>query len=166
MQRLYDVPKMKKLDTKEYYELRENTPQEPLEKPGYKIPSSSNLLNGNSGSSNNNNTGVSSSSNAKSYKAANHAYPPEDYQQNYKTSQQYISPRGLHCIVIADHILDCPICSRFYRNYTPFYNIIIMILLILLVFLFIRCQKLSILATAKSFLPAALQPSSSSSPSS
>lgn len=146
MQRIYDVPKTKKLDTREFFELRENTPQEQLEaKPAYKIPSSSNLLN-NSGSSNNN----------KQFKPAAQAYPPEDIQRDFKTSQQYISPRGLHCIVIADHILDCPICSRFYRNYTPFYNIIIMILLMMLVFLFIRCQKLSILTTARSIIAAPL----------
>lgn len=138
MQRIYDVPKSKKLDTREFFELRENTPQEQLEvKPAYKIPSSSNLLS---------NAAAAGSTNTKSYKPVSHAYPPED-QRDLKTSQQYISPRGLHCIVIADHILDCPICSRFYRNYTPFYNIIIMILLMMLIFLFIRCQKLTILSS-------------------
>lgn len=147
MQRIYDVPKTKKLDTREFFELRENNPQEQLEiaKPAYKIPSSSNLLN-NAGA-------AAGSTNSKSYKAAMQAYPPED--RDFKTSQQYISPRGLHCIVIADHILDCPICSRFYRNYTPFYNIIIMILLMMLIFLFIRCQKLTLLSTTRSYVAAA-----------
>lgn len=146
MQRIYDVPKSKKLDTREFFELRENTPQEQLEaKPAYKIPSSSNLLN---------NAAIASagSTSTKSYKPATQAYPPEDLR-DFKTSQQYISPRGLHCIVIADHILDCPICSRFYRNYTPFYNIIIMILLMMLIFLFIRCQKLTLLSTPRSYAP-------------
>jgi len=141
MQRIYDVPKKRKLDTTEFFELRENTPQEQqqLDKPAYKIPSSSNLL------------GASNNTSGKTYKPANQAYPPED-QNEFRTSQNYISPRSLHCIVIADHILDCPICSRFYRNYTPFYNIIIMILLIMLIFLFIRCQKLTLIAT-KSLSP-------------
>lgn len=145
MQRIYDVPKTKKLDTREFFELRENTSQEQLEaKPAYKIPSSSNLIN---------NAAVGSTS-TKSYKPATQAYPPEE--RDFKTSQQYISPRGLHCIVIADHILDCPICSRFYRNYTPFYNIIIMILLMVLIFLFIRCQKLTLLASSvRSYTPPA-----------
>lgn len=144
MQRIYDVPKSKKLDTREFFELRENTPQEQLEaKPAYKIPSSSNLLN---------NAVSAGGTSTKSYKPATQAYPPEDLR-DFKTSQQYISPRGLHCIVIADHILDCPICSRFYRNYTPFYNIIIMILLMMLIFLFIRCQKLTLLSTPRSYAP-------------
>lgn len=138
MQRIYDVPKNKKLDTREFFELRENTAQEQLEaKPAYKIPSSSNLLN--------NAAGVAGGASTKSYKPAAQAYAPDDFPRDFKTSQQYISPRGLHCIVIADHILDCPICSRFYRNYTPFYNIIIMILLMVLIFLFIRCQKLTLM---------------------
>lgn len=45
----------------------------------------------------------------------------------------YTSPRNLHCVVIADHIVDCPICSRFYRNYSPLYNGIIIVLVIILV---------------------------------
>lgn len=142
MQRIYDVPKTKKqLDTREFFELRENTVQEQQQqaKPTYKIPSSSNLLS----------AGNVGGTTTKSYKPATHAYPPEEIQHP-KNAQQYISPRSLHCIVIADHILDCPICSRFYRNYTPFYNIIIMILLMMLIFLFIRCQKLTILTTRPS----------------
>lgn len=136
---MYDVPKKRKLDTTEFFELRENTAQEQqqLDKPAYKIPSSSNLL----GASSNG----GGSNNSKTYKPANQAYYSDD-QNEFKTSQNYISPRSLHCIVIADHILDCPICSRFYRNYTPFYNIIIMILLIMLIFLFIKCQKLTIIS--------------------
>lgn len=147
MQRIYDVPKNKKLDTREFFELRENNSQEQLQaaKPAYKIPSSSNLLN-------NVSAAAVGGTSTKSYKPAVQAYPPEDLQ-DFKTSQQYISPRGLHCIVIADHILDCPICSRFYRNYTPFYNIIILILLMVLFFLFSRCQKLSIMSTARSYVP-------------
>lgn len=140
MQRIYDVPNKKKLNTAEFFELRENTPQEKQQlemlKPSYKIPSSSNLI---------------SSSNNKTYKPATQAYAPSDEEKDIRPQQQtsYISPRSLHCIVIADHIMDCPICSRFYRNYTPFYNIIIMILLIMLIFLFIRCQKLTIIASSK-----------------
>lgn len=144
MQRMYDVPKKRKIDTTEYFELRENTPQEQLQqqqqfeiKPAYKIPSSSNLLN------NTNNT-------TKTYKPATQAYSHESDVSKEKQSSSYMSPRSLHCIVIADHIMDCPICSRFYRNYTPFYNIVIMILLIVLIFLFIRCQKLTILASSRS----------------
>lgn len=133
MQRIYNLPKSKKPDTTEFFELRENTPQEHFDvNPAYKIPSSSNIINN------------------KTYKPATQAYPPlEEKPQNKETRQQqqtsYISPRSLHCIVIADHIIDCPICSRFYRNYTPFYNIIIMILLMIMIFLFIRCQKLSMI---------------------
>lgn len=133
MQRIYDVPKNKKPDTTEFFDLRENSPQENLSemKPAYKIPSSSNLIR----------------TNNKTYNPAVQAYAPDENTHHQKQQHQtsYISPRSLHCIVIADHIMDCPICSRLYRNYTPFYNIIIMILLMLLVFMFIRCQKMSIL---------------------
>lgn len=139
MQRIYDVPRKKKADTAEFFELRENTPQERLQfemkPPTYKIPSSSNIV-----------------SNNKTYKPATQAYSPEETKPDTSFPQQqtsYMSPRSLHCIVIADHIMDCPICSRFYRNYTPFYNIMIMILLIIIIFLFIRCQKLAFLATTK-----------------
>lgn len=136
MQRIYDVPKSKKMNTTEFFELRENTSQEQQQfemmKPSYKIPSSSNLV----------------SNTNKPYKPATQAYSSSDEEPKSPQQQtSYISPRSLHCIVIADHIMDCPICSRFYRNYTPFYNIIIMILLILLLFLFIRCQKLTIIAS-------------------
>lgn len=137
MQRIYDVPKSKKLNTTEFFELRENTPQEQQQfemmKPSYKIPSSSNLV----------------SSSNKTYKPATQAYQDDEKEQKSPQQTSYISPRSLHCIVIADHIMDCPICSRFYRNYTPFYNIIIMILLMMLIFLFIRCQKLTIIASSK-----------------
>lgn len=138
MQRIYDVPRKKKADNVEFFELRENTPQERLQfemkPPSYKIPSSSNVLTSNSN---------------KTYKPATQAYSPEDKPETSFPQQQtaYMSPRSLHCIVIADHIMDCPICSRFYRNYTPFYNIVLMILLIIIIFLFIRCQKLAFIAS-------------------
>lgn len=147
MQRIFDVPKKKKFDTTEYFELRENTAQEQQQfemKPpsSYKIPSSSNLLAAASGGSSNNRT----------YKPAAQAY--DDGRDNKDRQQTpYVSPRSIHCVVIADHIMDCPICSRFYRNYTPFYNIVILILLMTLIFLFVRCQKLSFVA-AKHFVSA------------
>lgn len=133
MQRIYDMPKKKKMDTTEFFELREDQ-QQPAQDPStaaYKIPSSSNLINNNKTSTN--------------YKASFNAYEPEKHQSS-NLQTPYISPRSIHCIVIADHIMDCPLCSRFYRNYTPFYNIVIMILLMIVIFLFIRCQKLSILS--------------------
>ena len=61
-------------------------------------------------------------------------YIPSD--NTYNTS-----PRNLHCIVIADHIVDCPICSRFYRNYTPIYNVIIFILVVILMIMIIRVNR-------------------------
>lgn len=138
MQRMYDVPRKKKTDTAEFFELRENSPQERLQlevkPPTFKIPSSSNMI---------------AANNNKNYKSSTQAYSQNDSPTNEPPIQQtsYMSPRSLHCIVIADHIMDCPICSRFYRNYTPFYNIILMILLIIVIFLFIRCQKLALLSS-------------------
>ena len=134
MQRIYDIPKKKKFDTAEFFELRENSAQEQQQfemKPtSFKIPSSSSLINSN-----------------KTYKPASQAYDDDNTVAPKDKQTPYISPRGIHCVVIADHIMDCPICSRFYRNYTPFYNVVIMILLMILIFLFIRCQKLSFVAT-------------------
>lgn len=134
MQRIYDMPKKKKLDTTEFFELREEQQQQPQSGEAYKIPSSSNLIN-------------KSSTN---YKASFNAYEPDKQQQQTNLQAPYISPRSIHCILIADHIMDCPLCSRFYRNYTPFYNTVIMILLMALIFLFIRCQKLSFLTSKSS----------------
>lgn len=145
MQRIYDVPRKKKIDTAEFFELRENTQQEQQQfemKPpaSYKIPSSSNMLAAASGGGSN-----------RTYKPASVAY--DDGKDKDRPHQQtpYVSPRSIHCVVIADHIMDCPICSRFYRNYTPFYNVVFLILLTILIFLFIRCQKLSFVA-AKHFI--------------
>lgn len=148
MQRIYDTPRKKRIDTTEFFELRENTQQEQQQfemKPpaAYKIPSSSNLL---------------AAAGNRTYKPASQAYDDgkdKDKHQQHQTS--YVSPRNIHCVVIADHIMDCPICSRFYRNYTPFYNVVILILLMILIFLFIRCQKLSFVA-AKHFMPSSPSP--------
>lgn len=131
MQRIYDMPKKKPQQFAEFFELKDQEqPQQEMKPPTYKIPSSSNLIN-------------------KAYRPVSQSYSSSHEEDTLKpqSHQQtpYISPRSLHCIVIADHIMDCPICCRLYRNYTPFYNIIIMILLIILIFLFIRCQKLALL---------------------
>jgi len=63
--------------------------------------------------------------------------PPPQY-----TPSPVENPRALHCITIADHIIDCPICSRLYRNYTPIYNTIIGILLIVIIALVIKCVRI------------------------
>jgi len=79
---------------------------------------------------------------SKPYFPAKNAYyqePHSPQQPQYPT--EYTSPRNLHCIVIADHIVDCPICSRFYRNYTPVYNVIILILVIVLIVFIIRSNN-------------------------
>ena len=70
-------------------------------------------------------------------------YYQEDQQQppHYNIPSEITSPRNLHCIVIADHIVDCPICSRFYRNYTPIYNVIIFILVVILMIMIIRMNR-------------------------
>jgi hypothetical protein len=82
----------------------------------------------------------------KPYFPAKHAYYSEPHHQQQQQQQQqpaveYTSARNLHCIVIADHIVDCPICSRFYRNYTPVYNVIILILVIVLIVFIIRSNN-------------------------
>jgi len=140
----YDFPKQKKFtDTTEFYELKDqpdfsrkssasqnNTPP----KSSFTIPSSSNLLENRSRS-----------------QSSNPVYAPPRLEElpsreNPAHSQSsHVSPRSLHCIVIADHIMDCPICSKFYRNYSPFYNITILIMALALMFLFIRYQKLTLM---------------------
>lgn len=59
-------------------------------------------------------------------------------QQQQQFSPQDVSPRSLHCITIAEHIVDCPICGRLYRNYTPIYTIMIVILVIVIISLLIK----------------------------
>lgn len=136
MQRIYDVPRSKKSESTEYFELREkpavSDPSFDMIKAPYKIPSSSAMGSGN-----------------KTYRPMAQTYQDDDGSPDHRKGSSYVAPRSLHCIVIADHIMDCPLCSRFYRNYTPFYNIIIMVLLIILIFLFIRCQKMTILASTR-----------------
>lgn len=66
---------------------------------------------------------------------------PSPASSHDSESNLLANPRNIHCVVIADHIMDCPICSRFYRNYTPIYNVIILILGIALIILIIKCNN-------------------------
>jgi len=156
MQRIYGKNDMKE---KEYFELRDQPPMstdrhpdlyrkaasavhhqqsEPAKAvPTFTIPSSSNI-------------GIEKEEikSIKPYFPARQAYYQDSYpqQQQLQPQQQppqevYTSPRNLHCIVIADHIVDCPICSRFYRNYTPIYNVIILILIIVLIVFIVRSNR-------------------------
>ena len=72
---------------------------------------------------------------------------PSYSQQMSEENSLLANPRNIHCVVIADHIMDCPICSRFYRNYTPIYNLIILILGIALIVLIIKCNNRNVPTT-------------------
>lgn len=63
---------------------------------------------------------------------------PSSQQQQQQFSPQDVAPRSLHCITIAEHIVDCPICGRLYRNYTPVYTIMIIVLVIVIIVLLIK----------------------------
>lgn len=150
-----------------YYELKEPTPSHhtqhqphppspppittnkhnEMARPSFTIPSSSHL--------------APRPINPSNYPHPSETSPPPMIK--YPTGADlYPSPRSLHCIVIADHIGDCPICSRFYRNYTPFYNTIIFILVIVLVVMMMRCQSTtSSLGTSSPTPPRYLHPSTS-----
>lgn len=133
-------PFTKKNDIKEFYELRDVQSQQqppPIQSQQQKIttlseqkprtftiPSSSRLK----------------EDGAPAYVPERQAYMRNSYSP--VQPQDYTSaPRNIHCIVIADHIIDCPICSRLYRNYTPIYNTIIGIMLIALIVLIIKYNR-------------------------
>jgi hypothetical protein len=63
---------------------------------------------------------------------------PSSQQHQQQFSPQDVTPRNLHCITIAEHIVDCPICGRLYRNYTPIYSIMIIVLVIVIIVLLIK----------------------------
>lgn len=134
-------PFTKKNDIKEFYELRDVQPQQPQQplqsqqkttalseqKPRtFTIPSSSRLK----------------EDLTPAYVPERQAYMRNSYIPTPLHDGGYTpAPRNIHCIVIADHIIDCPICSRLYRNYTPIYNTIIGIMLIALIVLIIKYNR-------------------------
>lgn len=116
------------------YELKDSQPPMPPPQPrNFKIPSSSDIIGNqemNSTPSQQPARHVASSGPKFTYQKFS---PPPSNEDNFISN-----PRNIHCVVIADHIMDCPICSRFYRNYTPIYNVIILILGIALIVLIIK----------------------------
>ena len=160
-------PYTKKTETvKEYYELREpaTPPQKPTKQDPapaqqsrqFTIPSSSSMIKSNP---------PQSTTTLSAYPQDRGAYlTPQQQQQLQQRQQQFFSqqqysdniqPRSLHCITIADHIIDCPICSRFYRSYAPVYTIIITILLIVIIVIVIKYVRSSMRAPSAA---AAVQP--------
>lgn len=133
MQRPLNKLSHSRLDLSEFYELKDTNfkppapVQQPNKPPTFKIPSSSDII-------------------EEDIPPPRPKSPPTNFSfQKFtpppKEDNVLSNPRNIHCVVIADHIMDCPICSRFYRNYTPIYNIIILILGIALVVLIIKCNN-------------------------
>lgn len=50
-------------------------------------------------------------------------------------SQQYHNPLNLNCIHVANHLVECPVCSRLHKSHSSVYMGIIIALLIVIVFL-------------------------------
>lgn len=170
MQRIYGKPNMKE---KEMYELREPqplnmdrhpdlynigqkkqssvataaTPLVSTDNRQFTIPSSSTMI-----------ESEASKTPSKPYFPVRNAYFQEPPTRHPQPHDVYTSPRNLHCVVIADHIMECPICSRFYRNYSPLYNTIIVILLILLLIIIYRNNRVVIPQQQQSVATIAYKP--------
>lgn len=54
----------------------------------------------------------------------------ESYSTNFNdTKENFVSPLlGISCLDISKHVDDCPICSKFYRNSTTIFVVIICVL--------------------------------------
>ena len=61
--------------------------------------------------------------------------PPQQYPVQERFEQlhgkQHVDPSEISCMEIANHIKDCPICSKFYDNDKSIYIIIIVVLSII-----------------------------------
>ena len=67
-------------------------------------------------------------------------YPQQQTNHNYK---KIIMPSNTpSCIVIAEHIQNCPICSKFYNNDKTIYIAIIIALMIVCILLFQKILSL------------------------
>ena len=66
----------------------------------------------------------------------NHQHIIEQFQD--KPSHN-ISANSPSCLEIADHVSNCPICSRFYKNDNTIYIIAIVVLLIICILLLKKC---------------------------
>lgn len=125
----------------DFYELKDTPPPQPARQ--FKIPSSSDII----GSQEPQSSGPSPATVMRPNPPPSPSVPSYSFQKFRNDpppsdeSNLLANPRNIHCVVIADHIMDCPICSRFYRNYTPIYNVIILILGIAIVVLIIRCNN-------------------------
>lgn len=60
----------------------------------------------------------------------------EGFQQAPQVEQHYPSdPMNMRCLDIANHVANCPICSKFYKNDTTVYIIAIVVLCIVVLLL-------------------------------
>ena len=70
--------------------------------------------------------------------------PQPNYTQDQESIQGMPYNAALHnisCLVISEHIKDCPICSKFYNNDNTIYIIIIVILAIICLLLLKKVLK-------------------------
>jgi len=65
-----------------------------------------------------------------------HQYAP--FMQQQEDEQQPFNPMNIPCIVIANHIGNCPICSRYYNSDRTGYVVVIIILAIVCLLLLKR----------------------------
>ena len=69
----------------------------------------------------------------------------QEQQHHHHQDQQQVSPlRGIGaptCLDIADHISQCPLCSKFYKNDKTVYIVVIVILIIICILLLKRALE-------------------------
>jgi|DEB0MinimDraft_12_1074336.scaffolds.fasta_scaffold162562_1 hypothetical protein len=66
----------------------------------------------------------------------NQAMPPP--RENYTPPPPMMTQNNPSCLAIAEHVKDCPICSKFYNNDNTIYIIVIVVLAIICILLLKR----------------------------
>ena len=64
--------------------------------------------------------------------------PDQYYYKNSDPEPKYYSEPDLSCMTIANHIKDCPICSKFYNSDNSIYIVCIVLLIIVCIILLKR----------------------------
>lgn len=61
------------------------------------------------------------------------SFTPNPAASSTSHLNDFTSATTIHCITIADHVMNCPICSKFYRDYSPFYKVVSLICIAVLI---------------------------------
>lgn len=147
MQRLYGDNKNRTIpkEYKEYYELRDNNNQSPNTTTGNQtnpfVAKREAVARASAPSSSSASYVIPSSTDIMTRPEPKYTYeqpmPSRSFTPNPAATSShvndYTSATTIHCITIADHVMNCPICSKFYRDYSPFYKVVSLICIAILI---------------------------------